>query len=290
MRPPCRIPRSRCGRIATTPIPLGVVGELDLARRAAEDALRLADEVVVPLYRPMVLVDCGLLSAQAGELEAARRRLAQAEDAAAGLDAPRVQAHLVRLGLALAKALDDPALDERYADERAIDDAFLSCETWWMGSIAHAFADRFARLNRTADAQRLIARALTAMPTLVSAHELALTAAAHGAVADLARAREGLVAWARRAKPNYGEAFVELFDAQAQRRAGSSPAALGTLAAQHFERLGLPLWAAEAYEAVGERAAALEIYLRIGSSGGIARLTATSAVDIEEAQLTEARA
>ncbi len=264
-----------------------VLGELEVARRAADAALRLADEITVPLYRPTVLADCGVLSAEAGDLPSARRRLAEAEDAAAGLDAPRVHARLTYFGLILARALDDPALDERYADESALDAAFFSCESWWIGALAYVFAERFGRLGRAADAQRLIGRALAVLPTLVNAHELAVAAAAYGAEADLVLARERLADWANHAVPAYGTAFVELFDAYGLRRGGRSPLALGVSAARRFELLGLPLWAAEAYEVAGERAAAIEIALRIGSSGTIARLSAPAAIDLPGAPLTK---
>jgi DNA-binding CsgD family transcriptional regulator/tetratricopeptide (TPR) repeat protein len=263
-----------------------IVGEIEAARDAAAESVRMADAIIVPHYRPYVLVDSGLFDAHAGLLETARRRLSQAEEAAAGLDAPRVHAHLVQLGLVLSKALDDRVLDERYSDERAIEDAFSSREPWWIGSIANVFAFRYVRIGRSSDARELVGRAVSALPTLLRSHEFAITVAALGRVEDIAFARAELVRWSNIATREYGSAFVELFEAQVARREGAPHSDLARGSARRFDALGLPLWAAEAYEVAGERASALEIYLRIGSKGDIARLTTTRTIDLEKAQLT----
>jgi DNA-binding CsgD family transcriptional regulator len=267
-----------------------VVGDIALVRESLDSALRIADEIVVPLTRPVLLIDLAYLNVESGHFAIAQRYLSQAEDAFAGLDTPRYQSQLIRLGLLLARVYDDILLDARYADERTVEYAFLSREPWWIGAIVRAFTERSARLGRTAEAERLITRAFAALPTIVRCHELAITAAAWGADADLPRARAGLERWAQIAASDYAHAVTGLFDAYVERRAGGSPLALGRRAARRFQLLDLPLWAAEAYEVAGDRAEALDLYLQMGSTGDIARLTAKRLVGLERVQLTKREA
>jgi DNA-binding CsgD family transcriptional regulator/type II secretory pathway predicted ATPase ExeA/tetratricopeptide (TPR) repeat protein len=262
------------------------IGEIALTRDALGEAVRIAVQVVVPLLRPGVLADRGMLNLESGAVDIARTDLDNAENDFAGIDSPRFRAPLVRLGLGLGSILADAELIDRYNDERAIEDAFLSKEPWWIAAIVTAFSQHYARTDRAADAQGLIHRALLSVPSIVHCHELAITAAAWGADADLEIARERLTEWARIATVDYRTAIFELFEAYALRRVGRSAAQLGRSAAARFDALGLHLWSAAAYEVAGDRLEAVGRYAKMGCVGEVARLKGKRGKGVDEVHLT----
>lgn len=263
-------------------------GYIETATRAAERAVALAGDAVESMYRPYALLIGGKASAFTGALDLARRRLSEAQDAAAGLDSPRIYSQFVILGLFLGLHLDEPGLLRQYSDARAIDDAFSSREPWWIAGVGSAFAEVYARTGRAREAELLVHRALTGVPHLLMSPELAITAAAYGPQEDLPGARDMLQNWSEHAASDAARAFLDLFDAYRAAREDRAPESWAKSAARRFEALGLPFYTALAHEICGERAAAVQIYLRIGSVADIARLNSPRAtLDIADARFTK---
>ena len=168
--------------------------------------------------------------------------------------------------LELGSMLDDPALIERALEGRALDVVFRSGESQRIVPIASGLAAHYWYTGDAESARELLHRTLISVDQIQWNFWFSVLVAKFGASGDAPRARRLLEKERERSDVRVADAFLDLFDAFVGRRRGrsSAAAAAGARAARAFARIGWPFFEAQAYEAAGTHARALETYERIG--------------------------
>jgi DNA-binding CsgD family transcriptional regulator len=246
-------------------------GELDVARKACDEALRFAREGFVTQREFFALVNRAALETLAGEYTAARSTTAEAMSVCGDLDPALVLPRLGDFAIALGLRLQDDELVRHLAQPKTLEMAFRSRETTRIAALSAAFVELAATNGDVAGARTLLHRALGAISSIEPAPALAVLAAAHAEPADVATARALLVRWAEPVENRAGRAYLALFDAYAA-RSNDDARLLAQSAAHAFATLRIPYYEALALEIACHPERALAIYRQIGNLRDAARV------------------
>ncbi len=237
------------------------LGELEFAARHHRRALEAAARSGLAWRIAYCSLNYARTLTLAGSLAAARAHVETALET--GVDTPTFTTKAASVGIPLALLLDDRALAEACADERALDVAHGSGEIQRIGAVAAACAELQAARGDRAGARTILRRALDAVPHLHRCLQLAVAAARYGDAHDLARARALLAVSSGR--PRVLRAHRVLLAAFAAAPASAERVRLARLAARAFAAIGWLPYRALALELAGERDAARAVYAAMGA-------------------------
>lgn len=240
------------------------LGEIDVAQRACEHAVRIARENFMPRMQFTTLVTCAEAKLAAGMIEEARQLVNKAASLAMELGWTRMLAAMAAIGVSIGMKLGDEQFLQRFARDEAIETAFASNEVGLVAPAAAAFAELYAAQGDHERARALLRRAIDVLVDELRVPHLAVSVALYGYTEDIPRVRELLQRWAAPKENRAGRAFLALFDACSARRAGRSSIDDGKDAALRFASIGLPYFEALSLEAANRSAEAAAIYRRIG--------------------------
>jgi DNA-binding CsgD family transcriptional regulator len=259
------------------------VGELTIAIRRHEKALREARRTRM-LWR---VAYCALNYAQTralcGELEAARRLAWEALEC--GVTTKTFQTKAAAVGIPLALRLNDRALLEACTFETAVDSARSSGELQRIGGVCAAFAELSAARGVRAEGLALLRESLAALTHDHRCWHALEAIARMGDPSDARNARAILEAGGGR--PSLVRARRALLYAYEMRVA--NPEASGRFAraaARGFARFGFALDEAAAYELAGDRERAAGIYRRCGSLADLAGLERAAEPEFQVRELS----
>jgi DNA-binding CsgD family transcriptional regulator len=252
-----------------------IAGQATIAGRLddAKDFVRRAHLIAVASGAEDLIADCRLQGAEtafvSGDLATGRSQILSAMSCANDQTTLRVW---FCLGIWLGLLLEDRALVEACANEQLIDTAFQS-GTSLIAATAANYAQLMVVRGQRREAQALLKEALTRIRALTSCYWFTAVVAHHGAKEDLGIARDLLVARVQ-LNDDAAESFLYLFDAIVARRdrRWHHAAQAGLEAAARFKAMGAAYFEAQAFEAAGRTAQALEIYERIGDVRDAQRL------------------
>jgi len=174
---------------------------------------------------------------------------------------------IAQFGIALAIVLRDEALFRRCYSADVLDAAFATGEPIQFAPIAAALAEYQLAGGDTVAARALLDRMLAALPDGWDDCEVLLPVAVCCSQPAVHRARARFDAARKRQRNPFVEACAELFEAYLAARFGSREAKLrhAKAAAGHAQRLGVPLFEAEAYELAEQPTRAVAVCEAIGA-------------------------
>ena len=163
--------------------------------------------------------------------------------------------------------LDESEFVERALELRIIEGALKCGEAQRVASVISSVSRHYWCIGETARAQSLLHDGMQYVHYIKWCYDFFILVAKYGLDADVPVARQRL-AHAVHDEERIADAYMNLFDAFVGRRRGRSARAaeLGKRAATTFAALRWPLLEAEAHEAAGSRAEALQIYEAIGNA------------------------
>jgi DNA-binding CsgD family transcriptional regulator len=243
------------------------LGELATARTYQAQSLELARSNKLDLTYALAVM--AQIELRAGNVELARRLFDETRATREYL--PRLQRALVGVPLAIAQG--DRELLERITELELVEAAAAGGNPFTLIEAACAIGLALTVLGRSREAQPLFERAVAATRNPFGLTESIATIAA--CAPHLAAPLRALVA-ARTEAPGdrVNRALLALLDAALARRS-EIRTETAIRAAERFEELGWPLFAAQARELAGDVDGALAIYRRCGAPGHVARLGRT---------------
>ena len=204
-----------------------------------------------------------------GELKEARALMSDALEC--GVTTATFKTKAAAVGIPLALMLNDRQLLAACADDAALDYADRSHELQRIASVGAAFAELRQAQGAAEDAQRILKRALAAMPCGHRAWQLWLQTVRCGREEDIAHARTLLSGSTGRPRMLRAHALLLAALASRERDAGRSLRA-AALAKRLFTAMGFRWHAAFAAELGGDRDAALAEYRAMGATRDVMRL------------------
>jgi DNA-binding CsgD family transcriptional regulator len=174
---------------------------------------------------------------------------------------------VAQFGVALADVLHDESLFQRCYSADILDAAFSTKEAIQYAPLSATIAEHRLSRGDVVAARVLLERMLESLPDGWDDCEVLLPVAVCCSEADVGRARVRFEGAAGRTRNPFAEACRELFDAYSAARFGNRDAKLrhAKAAAALLQRLGMPLFEAEAYELAEQPARSVALCETIGA-------------------------